>query len=360
MNRKRLLRKIYWISGLLSFFILVYLGSIIFLNPSSVGSPHFGRFINIWALIWTVNFLIVVLLAFILARNLIKLFFEYQAKRSGSRIKAKLVASHIVVSLFPALIMSALALGLINGTLDRWFRSPSRQLLQSAGQIELNYYQIHRQLMLAKVQEAAREYRSAGSLRNIQLSDRQQGGLQGVLLLDSEGEITAQSGEWVIPQDEEAARQAIASGFEALQQEEGYYDHRQSGPSNQGLEGSATYDYGFAGVPLRSADGDLQGVLMARFIQPQSAQFFRIGVQEAFQALGTIEDDERSLRLAYFSVLGLSTVVVVFGFVWLATYIGRRLTAPIEALATGSQELAGGNLDYRVEVEAVDELAVLV
>ncbi len=360
MNRKKLLRKIYWISGFLSFFILVYLGSIIFLNPSSVGSPDFGRFINIWALIWTVNFLIVVLLAFILARNLIKLFFEYQANRSGSRIKAKLVASHIVVSLFPALIMSALALGLINETLDRWFRSPSRQLLQSAGQIEHNYYQIHRQLMLAKVEQAVREYRSAGSLRQVRLSDRQQGGLQGVLLLDSQGEIKAQSGEWVIPQDEEAARHAVASGFSVLLREEGYYDPHQSSPSNQGLDGSATYDYGFAGLPLRAADGSLEGALMARFIQPQSTQFFRIGVQEAFQALGTIEDDERSLRLAYFSVLGLSTVAVIFGFVWLATYIGRRLTAPIEALATGSQELAGGNLDHRVEVDTVDELAVLV
>lgn len=360
MKRKKLIKKIYWISGFLSFFILVYLGSIIFLNPSSVGSPHFGRYINIWALIWTVNFLIVVLLAFILARNLIKLFFEYQANRSGSRIKAKLVASHIVVSLFPALIMSALALGLINGTLDRWFRSPQRQLLQSAGQIERNYYQVHRQLMLARVQEALGAYRQSGSLDAVRLSDREGGGLQGVVLLDQEGKVAVQSGEWIIPQDEESARQALQKGFEALQQQEGYYEYHQSDPSSRGLEGSATYDYGFAALPLRAADGSLQGALAARFIQPQSTRFFRVGVEEAFQALGTIEDDERTLRLAYFSVLGLSTVAVVFGFVWLATYIGRRITAPIEALATGSQELAGGNLDHRVEVEAVDELAVLV
>ena len=97
MNRKKLLRKIYWTSGFLSFFILVYLGSIIFLNPSSVGSPHFGRFINIWALIWTVNFLIVVLLAFILARNLIKLY-VLQALRDEPRVEkvveARVYAPH--------------------------------------------------------------------------------------------------------------------------------------------------------------------------------------------------------------------------------------------------------------------------
>ncbi|MEE8161035.1 MAG: HAMP domain-containing protein, partial [Acidobacteriota bacterium] len=48
------------------------------------------------------------------------------------------------------------------------------------------------------------------------------------------------------------------------------------------------------------------------------------------------------------------------GFLWLGTYIAKKITVPLEALAEGSRELAEGNLDHRVDVSAVDELGILV
>ena len=51
---------------------------------------------------------------------------------------------------------------------------------------------------------------------------------------------------------------------------------------------------------------------------------------------------------------------MIFGFVWLGTYIAKKITVPLEALAEGSAELAAGNLDHRVDVPAVDELGILV
>ncbi len=358
MTRQKLIRKIYWIAGCLAVFTLIYLGSVIFLHPSSVGSPNFGRYINIWAGIWTVNFLIVFALSFILARNLVKLFFEFQDKQPGSRIKAKLMLAHVVISLFPASIMAILALGLINETLDQWFKSPSRQLLTSASQIEQNYYSLHRTLSLRVASEAARDFAAAGSAasREFSASETQQG-FQGMIVLGEDGSIQYESGDWATPQSRDEALAELRPGLNRTLEGHPYYTHRKSTQEDVGLGGSTKHDYGFCGVAV---SGDQQAVVFTRFILPESSQFFRMGIEEAFLTLDHIRGDESSLRVAYFSILGLSTLAVVLGFAWLGAYIARKITSPIEALAEGSRELADGNLSHRVEVEAVDELGVLV
>ncbi len=93
MKQQELLQKIYWIAATLTGVILAFLASVIFLNPSSVGNPSFVWNINLWALAWALNFVIVLVLFFLLARNLVKLFFEHQRNRPGSRLKTKLVVT---------------------------------------------------------------------------------------------------------------------------------------------------------------------------------------------------------------------------------------------------------------------------
>ena len=68
MAKGILLRKIYWILAGLSAFILAFLVSVIFLNPSSVGNADFVENINLWAFIWTVNTVLLLALCFMLAR----------------------------------------------------------------------------------------------------------------------------------------------------------------------------------------------------------------------------------------------------------------------------------------------------
>ncbi len=149
MKQRELLRRIYWASAVLAIVMVVFLASVIFLNPSSVGNPRFVWNVNLWAVAWALNFVIVLILSFILARNLIKLFFEYQANRPGSQIKTKLVITLLTFSLFPALVMAFLAFGLINQNLQQWFSSPSEQLLSSSQVISRGYYQQDRRFRLS-------------------------------------------------------------------------------------------------------------------------------------------------------------------------------------------------------------------
>lgn len=344
MKQKELLRKIYWISAILVVIVLVFLASVIFLNPSSVGNPRFIWNVNLWAVAWAVNFIIVLALSFILARNLIKLFFEYQANRPGSKIKTKLVVTLITFSLFPALAMSFLAFGLINQNLQQWFSSPSEQLLGSSQVISRNYYEQSRLLRVPAAHLIAQQInpQTLGLASRFQ-AQLEEYGFGKTLVLDKEGMARYQKGDW-------AQSWPSSTMIEQVIRGEPYYH----------VVRQIDVDRGVVGVPILDASDSVIAALFAQFSIPQSVAFHSIQVGDASAKYEAIKVSLRQLELNYFSILGLTTLAVVLGFVWLGTYIAKKITVPLEALAEGSGQLAAGNLDHRVDVTAADELGILV
>ena len=76
-----------------------------FLHRTSVGNP---RFIPMTFLVYTATLIVVLallILATILGRNLIKLYFERKSGQLGSSFKTKIVRTFIVLSLLPALLL---------------------------------------------------------------------------------------------------------------------------------------------------------------------------------------------------------------------------------------------------------------
>jgi len=68
---------------------------------------------------------------------------------------------------------------------------------------------------------------------------------------------------------------------------------------------------------------------------------------------------QRRVRLLGLSTLGLMTLILLFVSSWVAIYLARGIATPIKALAEASNEVARGNLGYRVTTIADDELAML-
>jgi PAS domain S-box-containing protein len=60
------------------------------------------------------------------------------------------------------------------------------------------------------------------------------------------------------------------------------------------------------------------------------------------------------------TILMALTGLVLFVSTWLALYLSKFVTRPVAALAEATQEISKGNLGYRVEVQATDELGDLV
>jgi nitrogen fixation/metabolism regulation signal transduction histidine kinase len=93
---------------------------------------------------------------------------------------------------------------------------------------------------------------------------------------------------------------------------------------------------------------------------PKSFAETRKQLEASQQRYLELAQERRQVRRQYMAVLWLLTVMVLFASMWLALYLSRLVTRPVVALAEATQEISRGNLNYRVEVPAADELGDLV
>jgi len=347
MTRHKLLRRILWTSGALLALVLAFLVSVIFLNPSSVGNRDFLWNFNFWASMWAMLFVLVLVLAVVLARYLIRLFFEYQAGYPGSRIKTKLVLTFVIFALFPALIMAFLAFGLINQNLTTWVSAPSEQLLSASGTIAQDYYTEKQHRLLLEATDLSKAVRDGRQPLDQVFSRAHSLGFEGMALIDPSGKTRGTFGRFPAPSPAEVDRR--------VEQGEPFY-HLDPGVNT----GTLIEDRIWLSVPIDPEATDRGDMLLLYSQIPNSVAFQLNNVAEANRVYSGLKGTLVSLRITYILILTVTTLAVVFGFVWLGNYIARKLTVPLEALAKGSMELAEGNLDHRVEVAAVDELRILV
>src|SRR5437016_3757530 len=59
-------------------------------------------------------------------------------------------------------------------------------------------------------------------------------------------------------------------------------------------------------------------------------------------------------------ILLLFTVLLLSAVMWVALFLAKQVTIPIQALAEGTREVSSGNFDYQVPEQAQDELGILV
>jgi PAS domain S-box-containing protein len=66
------------------------------------------------------------------------------------------------------------------------------------------------------------------------------------------------------------------------------------------------------------------------------------------------------IRTTFFLMLLLITVFVFFSSVWLALFLSKQITRPVEALADAMDEIAAGKYEHRVALQASAEMSDLV
>ena len=77
-----------------------------------------------WA-VSTLIFLLTVTLGFMLFRTGVKLYLERQANREGSRIKTKLLAGALALSLLPVVFLVLFSYVILNRNVEKWFSRPA-------------------------------------------------------------------------------------------------------------------------------------------------------------------------------------------------------------------------------------------
>jgi PAS domain S-box-containing protein len=286
--------------------------------------------IILWA-VSTVIFLLTVTLGFLLFRAGVKVYIDRQRNREGSRIRSKLLAGALLLTLAPAIFFVLFSVYVLNRHLDTWFGRDIETTLQT---LDDSY-----RTALERQGEAYRQ--------------------------EAQARMQAEA-NWIglLPETREAAQagRIDAAFFRKLGTERGLQQiilfrpsdvpmllyQRFEKPDHSLIQASSTV----AGVGRIEVSGAVD--------DPASAGQLTPGQDTIHQFVNTQSGRLKLYRDTYFWLICLITLFVLFFASWAAQILSRQISIPISALLGAAQEVRRGNLSYRVRVNAIDELATLV
>jgi len=260
----------------------------------------------------TLIFLLTVTLGFMLFRTGVKLYLERQANREGSRIKTKMLAGALALSLLPVVFLGLFSYVILNRNVEKWFSRPAEG-------IRTDLVQSSRALS-AEVQGRA----------NIMAR-----------WVASLPEVAADGVNYA-----QLCRENNIASLEI---------RRPGAPPNIvcPLQPGTTNVY-TATAPLR--DGTL--VLSVRSaIDMQKTQSEIDRYMTEYSQLAAQKKNIRTMYLLFILAIAL---FILFVATWIALLLSRQIISPISALLVAAGEVRKGNLGHRVRTKAMDELATLV
>ncbi|HLD29828.1 MAG TPA: PAS domain-containing sensor histidine kinase, partial [bacterium] len=92
-------------------------------------------------LLLNINIILLILLVFLVVRNLVKLIFERKRRILGSRLRVRLVIAFIALSLVPTLLLFFIAGGFVTRSFERLLDVQVENALQGSLEIGQTYYQ---------------------------------------------------------------------------------------------------------------------------------------------------------------------------------------------------------------------------
>jgi two-component system nitrogen regulation sensor histidine kinase NtrY len=296
------------------------------------------------------TFITAALLVFglILIRSFVRLQMERNKAQLGARFKTKMVLGATAISLLPVIFMFFVSYSLLNRTLGRWFPRPleiaseeTQKLLSDLGQST-----VPRLRMLAR--EAAA---NAASAPDAFLQHAVSQGLDAAWLFDENGRLLKGGVVCDHPSEDRARDLCTVSGVAG--------SPVRTLPSGIEIWQANGKTYFAASLPVALPSQPRATVVAAYLTSPDFLARWS-AIQAQTHEYENVKQSLRALKRQMLLILFFFTILVLSAATWVALFLAKQVTVPIQALAEGTREVSAGNFDYQVPEQAQDELGVLV
>ncbi len=322
--------------------------------PQSSSSASLGTDAVLVALI-NLNLILLVLLVFLVGRNIVKLILDRRRRIMGSHLRTRLVTAFVAIALLPATLLFLVAMSFVGNSIEKWFNGQVENALQGSLQIAHAYYEDLASTALGFARQTAARL-AAERLLDPARREALKAFLQGrreELQLDlvevfASGRALARSRRPDLPQD----RLGVDAWSDLVRR------------ATRGEEATAVDAVGEADIVRAAApvlvDGTPVGAVVVDAYVPNSVVKRREEIDRSFGEFLRLKIQRRPIQTAYMITLALVTLVVLFSATWVGFYVARGITVPIQRLAEGTRAVAQGDLDHRIAGEGDDEIGTLV
>ncbi|HIE47859.1 TPA: PAS domain-containing sensor histidine kinase, partial [Candidatus Bipolaricaulota bacterium] len=272
--------------------------------------------------ILNVNLILLLLLLFLVIRNLVKLMLERRKGLLGSRLRTKLVMAFILLSLVPAMLLFFISALFITRSVESWFSAQVERSLQGALEVAQLYY---RDLAADTVHWSRRIATSPPSTRKGWERRRAEYGLSWVGLFDTKGKLLQRASSKDLPEDlmpPQDLAEEILKGKEATKV-----------------------------TPFRSGEmvwggyGKGDRAAVAGYYVPEGVLSKMQDISKAFLDYKRSQILKRPITLNYLLLLLTITLLIIFSAIWFGLRLAKEITVPVGRLVEGTRRVAEGDLD---------------
>ena len=344
------------IIGIISIVIII-LTAIEMKIPQVEGVIPVANNIIIFSLI-NINIILILLLIFLVIRNLVKLIFERKRQVLGAKLRTKLVVAFVSLSLVPTVILFLVAAGFITNSVEHWFRAQVEQSLQGALEVTQTYYRDFANRTVSSAHQISKYLSKQGipgdekerkSTREALEAKRQEYHLStlGIFLRGEKDGIRV----------EDPSLKAIWA-----QLPKDFLDAGFSGKEVSRIlpVGEGEMITGLAPLFNSSGDRDVVGVIAASHFLPRSLTGKMREISQAYVEYRQLKILKKPIKSSYIMALLMVTLLILFSATWFGFHLAKDITVPIKELAEATHRIADGDLNFRIQMKAADEIGMLV
>ena len=280
-----------------------------------------------------VNIVLLAIVFYMIARNLLKLSYERRRHVLGVNLKTKLITSFIVLSL-PAMGFHLFASFFIATNLESWLKGQQESMIHSAQNVSEAYHnnlrktmELQNMIWESHLRKKVGEFSKVTQLNKIAAD---------VTLYSEDQELLQQWLQnsishvyWTSPSFKEWYQIKSKAQFWFTEELDDRLLYRHIRPVT--IENKQYYlEVFFPATP------HISGAINEIIAQDQNSQF--------------LTESEDLVRGYFLIIFLLMTLFIIFVATWLAFYLARGFVQPIEDLALATQRVSEGELGYQVKL----------
>ena len=339
------------------FVILLVMAVVTYVEVHSLrmgmGLPFYNS-VLFFALI-NINTTLLLLLIFLVIRNLVKLVFERRRKILGSRLRTRLVVAFTSLSLMPTILLFFLSIQFISSSVEHWFNLNVERSLQNSLDLGTEFYQRMKDdavragnRMAAHLENTPTDHETLEAAMEEEIS---RSPLSFVCLYrpDKGSWITVGEGySWFDPARSLPADVVAASMAGKLR--EPRVISRKEG------------DWLIVLAPLKRRErrGAERSLVVAAALVPSALVEKMELVSNGYESYKQAVLLKSPIKVTHYIILSAVTLIILFFATWYGFYLSRELTDPVRKLAEATNSVAHGNYDVQIEPESKDEIGTLV
>jgi two-component system nitrogen regulation sensor histidine kinase NtrY len=346
------------------FLILVIIGIVALLTIFENNFIQFGTDLPVsntilMFILINFNLLLLILLIFLVFRNLVKLFYDRKNNAAGAKLRTRLVIAFIALTLLPTIILFFFSINFITTSIEFWFNVPIEQALENSLTVGRRLYQYTEEKNGFFIKRIANEVKKKDLLKLSNKNDLSNyiQVVQKVLNLHAVEiyDVKANRITFAASPDLENStfRLISADYFQKEMDETGIRTVSENTGKGEIIKTIGT-------IPFEKTLSEAEAFVVLSILTPQSLADNMEAISKGVEEYRQIKLLKKPIQITYYIALSIVALLVVFCAIWFGFYLAKSITIPIMELAEGTRRVADGDLSFSIAMVADDEIGTLV